>query len=504
MSSAAFLQTLLPERKPMITSPILGVRIQRKCACGSRASSQEDECSECRSKKRLLTKLAIGASNDPLEEEADRVADQELAAHAHPVEKERTVPGGHAERQDSVAARSAPASVDRALAGTACLLEPGLQRDMSQRFGHDFAQVQVHCGHAAEQSAREIGADAYTVGQHVVFGAGQFAPESRSGRRLLAHELAHVVQQSGASELRATGGAAPVLQAQSSKKSTPRKQKPKVAMICGRASRKVPGNSITQINLDVGANTLTIDWVDPKKAPPLSAGTHAISPGAGRCCVDCNDDTVSQTPNSLCTPKGSNWPVDHTGCVLSGHPSAKNPTYFQRGGVAIHSGNVSAPPQSHGCARTTPAISELIHDNVVPRVTQIASSGTWAGTTCYLKQATDHLSNRKDVCDGKKLKSTNKRTKAKGGGQQGGRPGGSEEAPAKQTPKPVAEVPPVRGNEVGTVEDTEMENEGGPEMIGDGPGPNNEPTMDEGLGEMPVADTDVIDETGNEDETVVV
>ena len=63
------------------------------------------------------------------------------------------------------------------------------------RFGHDFSQVRVHSGGAAEQSAREVNANAYTVGQNIVFGAGRFAPDTHEGRRLLAHELTHVVQQ---------------------------------------------------------------------------------------------------------------------------------------------------------------------------------------------------------------------------------------------------------------------------------------------------------------------
>jgi hypothetical protein len=66
---------------------------------------------------------------------------------------------------------------------------------MEQRFGHDFSRVRVHVGSAAEQSAREVSARAYTVGSDVVFGAGAFAPRTREGQRLIAHELTHVVQQ---------------------------------------------------------------------------------------------------------------------------------------------------------------------------------------------------------------------------------------------------------------------------------------------------------------------
>ena len=69
---------------------------------------------------------------------------------------------------------------------------------MEQRFGHDFSQVRVHAGTAAEQSTHEVNAHAYTVGHDLVFGAGRFAPATHAGRRLLAHELTHVVQQTGA------------------------------------------------------------------------------------------------------------------------------------------------------------------------------------------------------------------------------------------------------------------------------------------------------------------
>jgi hypothetical protein len=66
------------------------------------------------------------------------------------------------------------------------------------RFGHDFSQVRVHDGQQAERSARDVNAHAYTVGHNIVFGTGQFSPGTEEGRRLMAHELTHVVQQSGA------------------------------------------------------------------------------------------------------------------------------------------------------------------------------------------------------------------------------------------------------------------------------------------------------------------
>jgi hypothetical protein len=71
---------------------------------------------------------------------------------------------------------------------------------MEPRFGHDFSGVRVHADAKAAESARATNALAYTVGREVVFDAGQFAPHTYSGRMLLAHELAHVVQQQSAGE----------------------------------------------------------------------------------------------------------------------------------------------------------------------------------------------------------------------------------------------------------------------------------------------------------------
>nr|WP_264475077.1 DUF4157 domain-containing protein [Salinirubrum litoreum] len=79
-------------------------------------------------------------------------------------------------------------------------LPPGLAGRLGARFGHDFGRVRVHDGPRADRSARDLDARAYTVGEHVVFAGGQYAPETPGGLRLLTHELAHVVQQSGAEQ----------------------------------------------------------------------------------------------------------------------------------------------------------------------------------------------------------------------------------------------------------------------------------------------------------------
>ncbi|MDN5940290.1 MAG: DUF4157 domain-containing protein [Nitrospira sp.] len=171
--------------------------LQRKCACGTHMMGG-GQCTDCAKKKSSLQrKLAIGASNDPLEQEADRVANQVMArparSYVNSVSPHIQRFLGHATEQ----AGQAPASVDRVLASSGRPLEPSVQHEMGQRFGCDFSQVQVHTGKDAEQSAREVNAHAYTVGHDIVFGAGQFAPGTNTGQRLIAHELMHVVQQAG-------------------------------------------------------------------------------------------------------------------------------------------------------------------------------------------------------------------------------------------------------------------------------------------------------------------
>jgi hypothetical protein len=75
-------------------------------------------------------------------------------------------------------------------------LDEGVRSSMESAFGAGFGDVRVHTDARASKSAEAVGANAYTVGSDVVFRSGQFNPSSPTGQRTLAHELAHVVQQS--------------------------------------------------------------------------------------------------------------------------------------------------------------------------------------------------------------------------------------------------------------------------------------------------------------------
>jgi Domain of unknown function (DUF4157) len=142
----------------------------------------------------LQRRLTVGATNDPLEHEADRVAAErvgmpEAAVSDEAVPVRRVACGSQTET-------AAPPTVYEALAAPARPLDPATQAFMESRFGYDFNRVRIHTDALAERSADAVAADAYTVGSHVVFAHGRYDPGSRDGQRLLAHELAHVVQQS--------------------------------------------------------------------------------------------------------------------------------------------------------------------------------------------------------------------------------------------------------------------------------------------------------------------
>lgn len=92
-------------------------------------------------------------------------------------------------------ANGVPPIVHTVLNSPGHALDSGTRTFMESRFGHDFSSVRVHTGDQASESARSVNALAYTVGQNIVFGSGQYQPETMRGKRLLAHELTHVVQQ---------------------------------------------------------------------------------------------------------------------------------------------------------------------------------------------------------------------------------------------------------------------------------------------------------------------
>jgi hypothetical protein len=159
--------------------------------------------------RRLQAKLVVGAVDDPLEHEADAVAAQVVrmpdpglgvsassprisrkCAACEETDKVQT------KRADAdVAVEEAPAAVDEVLHSPGRSLDAAARSFLEPRFGRSFDQVRVHTDARAAESARSVGARAYTVGRDIVFAEGSYAPGSMAGRQRIAHELTHVAQQ---------------------------------------------------------------------------------------------------------------------------------------------------------------------------------------------------------------------------------------------------------------------------------------------------------------------
>ncbi|VTU35484.1 eCIS core domain-containing protein [Variovorax sp. PBL-E5] len=142
-----------------------------------------------------MRERVVGAVNDPLEGEADRIAARVLAAPATLAPRGTALALARDARSARSTSEAVPASVDGVLASPGMPLTPALRQDMEQRFGHDFASVRVHADGAAARSARDLNAHAYTAGRDIAFAAGRYAPGTGEGRHLIAHELTHVLQQ---------------------------------------------------------------------------------------------------------------------------------------------------------------------------------------------------------------------------------------------------------------------------------------------------------------------
>ncbi len=157
----------------------------------------------------IQAKLNVSQPGDPFEQEADRVSETILSL-PEPVIQRQECPTCDDEPEDALIQREAvtPAAGTATSALSAAAPRgggqalPGPVRDFfGSRFSaaggsvHDFSRVRIHTGPQADAAAEAVNARAYTLGHDIVFAAGEYAPHTDTGRRLLAHELTHVIQQ---------------------------------------------------------------------------------------------------------------------------------------------------------------------------------------------------------------------------------------------------------------------------------------------------------------------
>jgi hypothetical protein len=156
----------------------------------------------------IQPKLAVSTPDDLYEREADRLADHVLRMGEPQIQRACAacssggVPCPKCEEERKVSRRAdcalGPTAVPDDFAsqlGTGSSLEPDVRAFFEPRYGANFRDVRVHVDERADAAARSVDALAFTLGQHLVFRGGQYAANTSGGRRLLAHELAHVVQQ---------------------------------------------------------------------------------------------------------------------------------------------------------------------------------------------------------------------------------------------------------------------------------------------------------------------
>jgi hypothetical protein len=129
---------------------------------------------------------------DRVDEPASRYAGAAVAGRGDVVGREGLL---HLQRLAGNAAVQRSPVLDVVNSGGGSPLDEHTRADMESRLGHDFSDVRVHTDGSADQSARSVNAQAYTVGSDIVFSSGRYDPASDSGRHMLAHELTHVVQQ---------------------------------------------------------------------------------------------------------------------------------------------------------------------------------------------------------------------------------------------------------------------------------------------------------------------
>jgi Domain of unknown function (DUF4157)/L,D-transpeptidase catalytic domain len=344
-------------------TPQRGSILRRKCACGGTPGPTE-ECEECH-KKRLSLQRKRGGQNEP--GEVPPIVHEVLRSPGQPLDRE-----------------------------TRAFFEP--------RFGHDFSQVWVHTDARAAESARAVNALAYTVGRSVVFASNQ---HTSGGKKLLAHELAHVVQQK--SLLSNSNG----LTIDNTLHNERIAEQTADAVMAGHAVGTIPETPlIIQRRAAPYIKKITVHLTPPQTAdlewegsPPIdvTGSDHfTVSTGKGygdpddppgTCTRSCCTDAQTQCAppwnrpdrvGSCCTYYGNSF---WTGTPLEEHNGWQwwtpiQPNYSRRG-IALHQHTeVTGQPIGHGCVRMDEPNAKRIYDFSNGRRTNVTIDGRAAPVAC--------------------------------------------------------------------------------------------------------------------------
>lgn len=345
--------------------------------------------------------LRIGRANNIYEQEADRIAEQVMCNPQQVPQRQTDL--WEADEEEAIHVTNLPG---HALATTTGIhvsiskirgrgqpLDTETRAFMEPRLGHNFADVRIHTDRQATEIAREINARAFTVGSDIVFGTGRYMPTTNEGRRLLAHELTHVIQQAGKAKLLTNITAEPIQRAPEEQEGTfPFSGMPTT---CKRSSiKESPSGPEVRTKYRVRVCTDTNELFIEDLKPPHKQRFHTLVVTGGE-----------KTP----TPKGRfhlyQWEKDYTtprwkekSCTpWSKDPFGRNvfgPYIIRfKGGYFIHGtvgpgispitlngiamGNLSG---SHGCIRMANNDLKTLHDGLLSNPRGVLLIVTTCGT----------------------------------------------------------------------------------------------------------------------------
>ncbi|HWK88916.1 MAG TPA: DUF4157 domain-containing protein, partial [Longimicrobium sp.] len=344
--------------------------------------------------------LRVGAADDPLEREADRVADAVVSGAAarpargsaagagFPVQRQPQGPepdhgpepgtgedpgyevdediteddivgdeGGLPKLQDG----AAPVSRGLRLPpGAGRPLDAATRTLVETRMGHDFGRVRVHTDRDAGAAAEGIRAHAFTAGSHVYFNHGRYAPGTTPGLRLLAHELAHVVQQDG-------GAPAAVRRAPEPKsKAKPAKPKKKGKPCTGDCSPSL-ADKVTRDKCGNSKAANASRWI--KHLLVRRAGHQVVATwsDASTSTWACSPSTKSGKDGKIATPVGKTTVAHKCGKCHTNYSRAGMgyfTAFMSKTTVGFHnSQKVGGGYESHGCVRVSCGVAKIINEN---------------------------------------------------------------------------------------------------------------------------------------------
>jgi hypothetical protein len=349
--------------------------VQRACACGG-PGGMSDACDGCNSKKLQALR---------------RVASVESSAAAPPI-------------------------VHQVLNSEGQPLEASARAFMESGFGYDFSRVRVYTDEKAAESARAVNALAYTLGQKIVFGAGQYTPDSAAGQRVLAHELAHVVQQTssngadaGVNTLRVgESGSALEREADAAAERVLSGGRLQSLTESSPSIQRAGGPFIKKVTVNLTpSETATLEWDGTPPSTPgadhftVSTGKGYSDPGdpRGTCTRTCCSGAATQcappynepgSVGSCCTPVGTSF---YTGTPMTQHGgwnwwTPVEPLHTSMGrGIALHQHDtVTGDAIGHGCIRMEDANAHRIFLYSRGRQTNVTITGAANPVQCTAAQ----------------------------------------------------------------------------------------------------------------------